>query len=218
MSIASWLRSTGVRQCSEKCGSSRRASGRCVGARRLTRGPPPRISATLTELAGRLTGLSSDVATQADVEIRGALDHTGQLGITGRINPLARDLFVDMKAEVKDLDLPPASPYSAKYVGYGIRKGKLSLALAYHITSRKLHATNHLLFDQLTFGDKVQSPDAVNWPVKLAVALLKDRHGVIDVDLPIAGSLDDPDFKVGRLIWKALGNLVVKAAIHIFGA
>ena len=121
-----------------------------------------------------------------------------------------------MQVSLKDIELPPASPYTGKYAGYAIGKGKLDLALAYKIANRKLDAQNKLVLDQFTFGDKVDSPDAVKLPVRLAVALLKDRRGVIDIDLPIAGSLDDPEFKVWGAILKVLGNLVVKAVTAPF--
>jgi hypothetical protein len=160
--------------------------------------------------------LSTDAQTTAEVVLRGAVDHSGALAIEGKMNPLAKELFVDLKINLTDFELPPTSPYSGRYAGYGIEKGKLSLSLDYHIAGRKLDARNKLTLDQFTFGDKVASPDAVRLPVKLAVALLKDRHGVIDIDLPITGSLDDPQFKLGRLILKTLGNLVVKAVTAPF--
>ncbi|HXI59475.1 MAG TPA: DUF748 domain-containing protein, partial [Polyangia bacterium] len=176
----------------------------------------PNYSAELTELGGRLSGLSSDASTQADIDLRGAVDHSGALSIVGKINPLAGNLFVDIKVALKDFELPPASPYAAKYAGYGISKGKLALSLDYHIANKKLDAKNHVTIDQFTFGDKVKSPDATSLPVKLAVAILKDRHGVIDLNVPIAGSLDDPDFKIGRAVLKVLGNLIVKAVTAPF--
>ncbi|MEO5767526.1 MAG: DUF748 domain-containing protein [Polyangia bacterium] len=176
----------------------------------------PNYSAELTDLAGRISGLSADGSTLADVDIRGSVDHAGNLSIVGKTNPLAHNLFVDVKVNLKDFELPPTSSYAAKYAGYGISKGKLSLALDYRIADRKLDAKNRLVVEQFTFGDKVNSPDATNLPVRLAVALLKDRHGVIDIDLPIAGSLDSPDFKIGRAVLKVLGNLIVKAATAPF--
>ncbi|HEY2901276.1 MAG TPA: DUF748 domain-containing protein, partial [Polyangia bacterium] len=176
----------------------------------------PNYSAELTELGGRFSGLSSDPNTRADVDLRGAIDHSGALSIAGTMNPLAKDLFVNIKVSLKDFELPPASPYAAKYAGYGISKGKLGLSLDYHIANKKLDARNHITVDQFTFGDKVKSPDATSLPVKLALAILKDRHGVIDLEVPIAGSLDDPDFKIGRAVLKVLGNLIVKAVTAPF--
>jgi Domain of Unknown Function (DUF748) len=176
----------------------------------------PGYTAELTDLNARVAGLSSDASTQADLDVHGSLDHSGDLAIAGKVNPLAKELFVDLKVDIKGVELPPASPYAGKYAGYGISKGKLGLSLDYHIEKSRLDAKNRLLIDQFSFGDKVHSPDATKLPVRLAVALLKDRHGVIDVDLPIAGSLQDPQFKVWGAILKVLGNLIAKAATAPF--
>ena len=135
--------------------------------------------------------------TPGEVELRGKVDNTAPLEIAGRINPLARDLFLDIKARANDIELPPLSPYSIKYAGYGIERGKLSVNVKYLVENRKLAAENNVYLDQLTFGEKVESPTATKLPVLLAVALLKDRNGVIDVNLPVGGSLDDPQFSVG---------------------
>ena len=176
----------------------------------------PSYSADLTDLAGRVTGLSSSPDGTADIDLRGSVNHSGVLTIVGKANPLAQDLSVDVAVNLKDFELTPASPYTAKYVGYAIGKGKLDLSLAYKIAHGKLEAQNELVLDQFTFGDKVDSPTAMKLPVRLAVALLKDRHGVIDINLPIAGSLDDPEFKVWHAVLKVLGNLVVKAVTAPF--
>ena len=140
------------------------------------------------------------------------VNRSGKLKIAGKTNPLAKDLFLDVQLALNDVELPPASPYTGKFVGYTIGKGKLGLSLDYKVANRKLDAKNNLVLDQFTFGDKVASPVATHAPVRLAVALLKDRRGVIDIDLPISGSLDDPHFKVWPAVLKVLGNLVVKAA------
>jgi hypothetical protein len=171
----------------------------------------PTYTADLTELAGRVSGLSATAGTTASVDIRGSVNRSGVLTIVGSANPLAKDLALDVQVSLRDFELPPTSPYAGHYAGYAISKGKLDLSLAYKIAGRKLDAKNKLVLDQLTFGEKVDSADATKMPVRLAVALLKDRRGVIDVDLPIAGSLDDPEFKVWHAVLKVLGNLVVKA-------
>ena len=100
---------------------------------------------------------------------------------------------------MRDIELGPFTPYSGKYVGYAIEKGKMTFNVAYKIENRKLAASNQIVIDQLTFGGKVESPQATKLPVMLAVALLKDRNGVIDVNLPISGSLDDPKFSIGGI-------------------
>lgn len=176
----------------------------------------PAYFTEITQLNGTIKGLSSSQDTRAEVAISGTIDHSGRLSITGATNPLAKDLFLDLKVDVNEVELPPASPFSGKFVGYNIAKGKLGLSLNYKIDNNKLKATNHLVLDQFTFGEKVASPDALNLPVRFAVALLKDRHGVIDLDVPIAGSLDDPEFRIAAAVLKVLGNLVVKAATAPF--
>jgi hypothetical protein len=108
------------------------------------------------------------------------------------------------------------SPYSIKYAGYGIERGKLSVNVKYLIENRKLAAENNVYLDQLTFGEKVDSPTATKLPVTLAVALLKDRNGVIDVNLPISGSLDQPEFSVIGIIFQVIGNLITKAVTAPF--
>ncbi|MGH8316342.1 MAG: DUF748 domain-containing protein, partial [Steroidobacterales bacterium] len=168
----------------------------------------PNYSANLTGVAGSLSSLAFD--KPADMELRAKVQGSAPVEIQGRINPLASNLFLDLKAKATDIELPPMSPYSGKYVGYGIQKGKLSMKLHYLIDDRKLTAENNVILDQLTFGDKVESPDATKLPVHLAVALLKDRNGVITFDLPVGGSLDDPKFSVAGIVFRALVNLLVK--------
>jgi hypothetical protein len=118
----------------------------------------------------------------------------------------------------KGLELTTMTPYSGRFAGYKIDKGKLSVELSYKVDQRKLDAEQHFVIDQLQLGDAVDSPDAVHLPLKLAIALLKDRNGVIDLPLPITGSLDDPQFKVGPIIWHALVNLLEKAVTAPFAA
>jgi hypothetical protein len=180
------------------------------------RGVQPHYTADVSELGARISGLSSTAGTTAEVDLRATVNRSGSLAIAGKTNPLAKDLFVDVQVALKDVELPPASPYSGKFAGYAISKGKLELALDYKIANRKVDANNKLILDQFTFGDKVDSPDAVKAPVRLAVALLRDRRGVIDIDLPISGSLDDPKFKVWPAILKVVGTLLVKAATAPF--
>jgi hypothetical protein len=108
------------------------------------------------------------------------------------------------------------SPYSGKYAGYAIEKGKLSLNVAYKLENNQLAAENHLFIDQFTFGEKVESPDATKLPVNLAISLLKNNRGEIDLNLPISGSLDDPQFSIGGLVIKVIVNLFVKAVTSPF--
>ncbi len=176
----------------------------------------PEFSMSLSEIGGKISGLSAEENTTAEVHLHTKINEYAPLEITGKINPLREDLYIDLKARLKDLDLSPATPYSGKYVGYTVEKGKLSFDLKYLIVKRKLDSQNQIFIDQFTFGDKVESPDATKLPVKLAVALLKDRKGEIKLDLPVTGSLDDPKFKVWRVILQILVNLIEKAATSPF--
>lgn len=176
----------------------------------------PHFSERFLEMGGRISNLSSLENSRGDVELRGKLDGYAPLEITGKINPLKKDLYVDLKAVFKDMDLSPVTPYSGKYIGYEIQKGKLSFDLKYLIDRRKLSSTNVVFIDQLNLGNKVDSPEATKLPVSLAVSLLKDRHGQIKLDIPVSGSLDDPQFSVWRIIVKVLLNLLSKAATAPF--
>jgi uncharacterized protein involved in outer membrane biogenesis len=176
----------------------------------------PEYSTKLTEIGGRISGLSSEETTMADIELRGKLDDYAPLEITGKINPLKEDLYADIKARFKDMELSSATPYAGKYVGYSIEKGKLSFDLKYLIVNKKLESQNYIFLDQFDLGDKVDSPQSTKLPVKLAIALLKDRKGEIKLDIPVTGSLDDPEFSIWGIILKILLNLIAKAATSPF--
>lgn len=176
----------------------------------------PNYSANLVDIGGRVTGLSSDPDVKADVDLRGSLGRGAPVEITGTVNPLAKSLFLDLRASVNDIDLSPMSPYSGRYAGYEIEKGKLALNLKYHVENGELKADNKVFLDQFTFGAAVDSPDATELPVRLAVSLLKDRNGEIHLDIPVSGNLDDPKFSVVGVVWKVIKNLLVKAATAPF--
>jgi hypothetical protein len=176
----------------------------------------PNYSANLRQIGGRITGLSSAPGSVANLELRGSYDNVAPLNITAKINPLSAKPYLDLQADIKGLELTQFSSYSGKYAGYAIEKGKLSLLVKYKIENDLLEAENRVFLDQLTFGDPVDSPDATKLPVTLAVSLLKNRNGEIDLDLPISGSLSDPQFSVGGLVVKVVVNLLVKAVTSPF--
>ena len=176
----------------------------------------PNYTVNVTKLGGRITGLSSVADTLADLELRGSYANSSPVQIQAKLNPLAAKAYLDLKAEVTGVDLVGFSPYSGKYAGYAIEKGKLSVNLAYKLENNLLTADNRLFIDQFTFGDRIESPEATTLPVNLAISLLKNNRGEIDVNLPISGSLDDPEFSVGGLIFKVIGNLFVKAVTSPF--
>lgn len=176
----------------------------------------PNYRANLTGLTGSVSTLASDAAEPATVELAGQIDHDAPVSISGQMNPLAPKLQLDIKGSTKGVDLPAMTPYSAKYAGYPITKGKLSLDVHYAVKDDRLTASNRLFLDQLTFGERVDSPEATKLPVLLAVALLKNGRGEIDIELPIEGSLDDPQFSVGGIIVRVIVNLLTRAVTAPF--
>ncbi len=172
---------------------------------------PQRFSSTFYNLGGRVSGLSSEETKLADVDLRGNLENNSPLQITGQINPLRDDLFVDLKVAFRDIELSPVTPYSATFLGYTIEKGKLSLDLKYKIEKKQLNSEHKIFIDQFTFGEKVESDRATKLPVKLGLALLKDRKGEIHLDVPVTGRTDDPKFNIWKLVFQVLQNLLVKA-------
>lgn len=188
------------------------ANGRVDFSDRFIR---PNYSADLSELNGSLGAFSSvapaGAPQMAELQLSGRAEGTAALQVSGRLNPLAKPLALDIQAKVSDLELPPLSPYSVKYAGHGIERGKLSMDVAYLIQpDGRLTASNKLVLNQLEFGEPV--PDApASLPVKLATALLADSQGVIDLDLPVSGSLNDPQFSVGPIIFKAIVGLIGRA-------
>src|SRR5262245_30505097 len=174
----------------------------------------PNYSANLTGVQGSISELKPE--TPGDVAIQAKLDDAAPVDIQGKINPLSKDLYLDIAADAREIQLNPMSPYSIKYVGYGIERGELSFKVKYKVENRKLDAQNQIILNQLTFGEKVESPTATKLPVLLAVSLLKDRNGVIDVNLPISGSLDSPEFSVGGIILRIIINIITRAVTSPF--
>ena len=176
----------------------------------------PNYAVAIQSLNGSVAGLSSDPASRAKVKLEGKVDRYAPVNIDGTVNLLSASAYTDIKMSFKGVEMSSVTPYSGRFAGYKIDKGKLSADLTYHVERRQLKADHHIVIDQLQLGDKVDSPEATKLPLKLAVALLKDRNGVIDLGLPVTGSLDDPQFKLGPLIWKVVVNLVTKAATAPF--
>jgi len=181
----------------------------------------PNFTVSIAGLAGAITGLSSDQPASGVVDLAGRVDRYAPATIKGQVNPLSAHAYTDLTLNFQGIELTTFTPYSGKFAGYKIDKGKLTLVLHYKLNQRMLVGENHIVLDQLTLGEKVQSPDATSLPVKLAVALLKDSHGVIDLNIPVSGSLDDPHFRVMPLVLKALVRLFVKVVtspFHLLGA
>ena len=184
----------------------------------------PSFAIGIQSLNGRIVGLSSDPQSRAKVQLDGKVDRYAPWKVAGEVNLLSAALFTDLTMSFNDVDLTVVNPYAGHFVGYRIDKGKLSVDVHYQVEQRKLTASQHFVVDQLELGERVESPDAVHLPLKIAVALLKDRNGVIDLNLPMTGSLDDPQFRVGPIVWKMFVNLITKVAVapfaflgHLFG-
>ena len=169
----------------------------------------PNYHANLTGLTGQIGPIHSK--RSGSIDIKGSIDRTAPLEIRGSIEPFGPDLLLDIVAKAKEIDLPPFSPYSGKYVGYAIEKGKLSVDVHYHVEQGALTAENNVFLDQFTLGERVESEEAVSVPLELAIALLKNRKGEIDLHLPIKGSIDDPQFSLGSIILDAFINLITRA-------
>jgi hypothetical protein len=176
----------------------------------------PNYAVNLQNMNGSILGLSSDPKSRARVQFEGKVDRYAPAKIDGDINLLSAALYTDLKVSFKGVEMTSVTPYSGRFAGYKIEKGKLSIDVAYLVENRTLTAKQRFVIDQLELGERVESEDAVHLPLKLAVALLKDRNGVIDIDLPMTGSLDDPQFRMGPLIWKAFVGLISKAATAPF--
>lgn len=174
----------------------------------------PNYHANLTGLTGQIGPLYP--GKFGVIDIQGTIDKTAPLKINGKIEPFSDNLFLDLNAKVKDIDLPPFSPYSGKFVGYAIEKGKLSADVNYQIENGALSADNKIFLDQFTLGEKIDREDAVSLPLDLAITLLKNRRGEIDIHLPLKGSINDPEFNLGDIIFQTFVNLITKAITSPF--
>ncbi|RQS58283.1 DUF748 domain-containing protein [Burkholderia sp. Bp8986] len=176
----------------------------------------PNYTANLVAIKGTVGAFGTDSTTSAPVDVAANLAGNGPISIKGSVNPLIDKPALDLTATAHDIELTNLTPYSAKYAGYPITKGKLNVDLHYQLANDQLQANNHIFIDQLTFGDHVENDTATKLPVKLAISLLKNTRGQIDVNLPVSGSLSNPEFSVGGLIWRAVLNLIAKAVTSPF--
>ena len=176
----------------------------------------PNVNLGIEQINGRIAGLSTKQLQHADIALNAKVDGIGPAGITGTINPFSGTQTNDIKISVTDVDLTPASPYAGKFAGYRITEGKLNLDLAYELVGKKLNSKNVVTLDRFTFGEKVESPEATHLPVRLAIAILKDREGKIVLDVPIEGSLDDPKFRIGKVVTRVIVNILEKVATSPF--
>ncbi|SDU63560.1 DUF748 domain-containing protein [Desulfobacula phenolica] len=176
----------------------------------------PNFTAGMKQIAGSVTGLSSDEQSRAKLSLKGLHGNSSPLDIAGTINPLAAKKIADINISFKDIELVNFTPYSSRYLGYKIEKGKLILDLEYTIDGSTLKSENRVQFDNFFLGERVESKDATSLPVGLAISLLKNRDGRINLDLPVSGQLDDPEFKIGSIVLKMISNLILKVVTSPF--
>jgi uncharacterized protein involved in outer membrane biogenesis len=169
-------------------------------------------------LGGVINGISSNPSSTAQIELDGKVDDYGAARIRGSLQPFKTTEFTDIKLAFTNLEMNRLTPYSGKFAGRKIESGKLSVDLEYKIKQRVLAGENKFVINKLTLGEKVDSKDAPNLPLDLAIAILEDSDGVIDLDLPVSGSLDDPKFSIGGIVWKAFTNVLTKIVTAPFSA
>ena len=178
----------------------------------------PQFGTRMHGLSGVVTGLSTDTKTTAQVELDGKVDDYGSARVRGTLQPFQATEFTDLTLAFRNLEMANLTPYSGKFAGRRIDSGTLSVDLEYKIKQRQLAGENKFIVNKLKLGERVDSPDAMNLPLDLAIALLEDSNGVIDLDLPVSGSLDDPQFSYGKIIWKAIVNVLTKLVTAPFRA
>lgn len=176
----------------------------------------PHVTMAIGDFGGTIAGLSSANLAQAKLDLKAVVNGAGPVAIVGQIDPLAAAPSYDLKVDFKNVDLVPLSPYSGKFAGYELARGKLMLDVKLLMEGHKIDAANVITLNQFTFGGKVESPDATGLPVRLGVALLKDLDGKIVIDVPVQGRTDDPSFGVGRVVLRVITNLLTKAAVSPF--
>ena len=176
----------------------------------------PNFSAEVQSLDGTITGASSAYDSRAQVDLKGKLDEFSPVSIKGELQPFAFDHYTDLGLKFENIALPLFNPYSTPLAGYNIAKGKLTTDLHYTIVDRKLDAQHRIRIDQLEWGEATATQGEATLPVKFATSLLKDKDGVIKLDVPVGGTLDDPSFRIGPIIWQVIKNIIVKAVTAPF--
>ncbi|MCO8166700.1 DUF748 domain-containing protein [Pseudomonas sp. 21LCFQ02] len=172
----------------------------------------PNFATAVQQLNGRIGPIDNSHNKPAPVNIQGKVDRYAPVVIHGSLNPFNPMSSLDIATSFRRVELTTLTPYSGKFAGFRIRKGRLNLDLHYQISEGRLKAENTVLVEQLQLGERVDSPDALDLPIRLAVALLKDPQGRISLELPVEGDLNNPQFSVMPIVWQTLRNLVVRAA------
>jgi len=172
---------------------------------------PIPFKTTISKLTGEVSAVKNRANSTSNLEINGVVDNYGVAKITGIVNPNDIKLLTDVNMKFKNISMKNFTPYTAKFVGRAIKDGKLELDLNYNISESNLKAKNSIIIKKLELGEKIESKDAVSLPLDLAITLLEDSSNTIDLNLPVSGNVDDPEFSIAAIVWKAFVNLITKA-------
>ncbi len=174
--------------------------------------------ANIQQFNGSVVGLASDAGSRATVALEGKVDSYGQAQLSGDLQPLAPTAWLDLTLAFRNVALAPFTPYSATFAGRKITDGILTMDLRYRIENGQLLGDNRVVLDRFTLGEPIESPDAWSLPLDLAIAVLKDSDGRIDLAMPVEGNVNDPEFRYGRVVWQALVNVLTKIVTAPFKA
>ncbi|MEQ6291795.1 DUF748 domain-containing protein [Vogesella sp. GCM10023246] len=181
-------------------------------------GLQPSFGTRIHSLSGTVLGLSSKPGRRGTVTLDGRVDQFGDVRIRGALSPFEVTRDLDMTLNFRNIPLGSLNPYSMTFAGWQITDGRLSTELRYLLKDRQLNGDNRVVIDHIQLGNEVANYDGTRLPLRLAVALLEDSDGRIDLSLPVAGSLDQPDFSYGHLVWQAIRNILVKVVTAPFRA
>ena len=176
----------------------------------------PNFSSGIEQLKGNIGHVSSIPGTKATVDISGNIEKYAPVKVKGEINPLLKQPYLDLDVIFKSVELTTVNPYSGTYAGHYIDKGQLTLALNYKLENNQLKGENHVIIDQLQLGKASDSDVATSLPLELAIALLQDNNGVIDLGVEVSGDVNDPEFSLGAVIWSTISNIITKAVTAPF--
>lgn len=177
---------------------------------------PLDFKTTISDLHGKISEFKNSESSSTKLEVKGVIDEYGVAKITGIVHPNNIKLLTDINLIFNNIAIKNFTPYSGKFLGRAIKNGKLDLNLKYNIQKSNLDAQNSIVISKLELGDNIESSDAVSLPLEIAIALLEDSNGVIDINLPVSGNIDDPQFSLSSIVWKAFVNLITKAVTAPF--
>jgi hypothetical protein len=177
---------------------------------------PIQFRTVIGEINGDIKNISSEPEIKTVVDIKGAVDGYAPVSLAGTAQPLRKPLALDLELSFSGVDMALLSPYSGTYAGYAIERGVLNLDLGYAMEDNQLNGKNKIVIEQMKLGEQIESEKAVDLPLGLALALLTDSNGVIDMDIPVSGNVNDPEFSVGSIVMGALVNLITKVVTSPF--